>query len=229
MNNNGTDASLVGFAATIFFTSLAAFYKKKNATAQDEKKKEQSAKASFRVRKSNLMSIAGRGVQRKKKQKQQMNRDQLITGGHAAATWHERLMSSCIVQVMAHVLSIISFGYLQLLSDINTSNATQEKQSKKSRKHNKRTNLEEYYDNIAVVGLDCEMVGGGRNGMKSLLARCSVVTLDHIPTHHDIGNNKSSPQKSQKKNITSLNQNLVVLYDKYIIPREKITDNRTEW
>jgi RNA exonuclease 4 len=229
MNNNGTDASLVGFAATIFFTSLAAFYKKKNATAQDEKKKEQSAKASFRVRKSNLMSIAGRGVQRKKKQKQQMNRDQLITGGHAAATWHERLMSSCIVQVMAHVLSIISFGYLQLLSDINTSNATQEKQSKKSRKHNKRTNLEEYYDNIAVVGLDCEMVGGGRNGMKSLLARCSVVTLDHIPTHHDIGNNKSSPQKSQKKNITSLNQNLVVLYDKYIIPREKITDYRTEW
>jgi DNA polymerase III epsilon subunit-like protein len=73
------------------------------------------------------------------------------------------------------------------------------------------------------------MVGGGRNGMKSLLARCSVVTLDHIPTHHDIGNNKSSPQKSQKKNITSLNQNLVVLYDKYIIPKEKITDYRTEW
>jgi len=193
------------------------------------------AKASFRVRKSNLMSIAGRGVRRNRKKKQpRLNRDQLITGGEsdkAAASWYEWLMSSFFMHMMARLLSIISFGYLQLLDDVstssnNTQSSSQQKQTNSSRRNKKRANLEGYYDNIAVVGLDCEMVGGGRNGMKSLLARCSVVTLDCIPAQA-IDNNNSQPESLQS--LTSLNQNLVVLYDKYVIPKEKITDYRTEW
>lgn len=227
---------VVGFIV-FFCTMLLAFHKKrKNGAAaieDDAKKKEQLAKASFRVRKSNLMSIAGRGVRRdnkkNKKRRSRLNRDQLIAGGDndtKAAPWYEWLMSS-FVYVMARVLSVISFGYLQLLDDVTTQSSTQQKQrNKSSEKSKKRTSLEGYYDNIAVVGLDCEMVGGGRHGMKSLLARCSVVTLDHIPSQA-IDNNSSQPNSKQK--LTNLNQNLVVLYDKYVIPKEKITDYRTEW
>ncbi len=218
---------------------LAIFHKKRrnNGAAAVEdvvKKKEQLAKASFRVRKSNLMSIAGRGVRRENKKKRwqqpRLNRDQLIVGDESsdkeAESWYGWLMSS-FMYVMARVLSIISFGYLQLLDDISTQSSTRQKEQIISKERNKnRTSLEGYYDNIAVVGLDCEMVGGGRHGMKSLLARCSVVTLDHIPVQAISGSNS---QPGSQQNLTSLNQNLVVLYDKYVIPKEKITDYRTEW
>jgi len=245
--NNGTiigasptdNYLLVGLAVLLISTMLAVIHKRRNnaAAVEDEKKKEQLAKASFRVRKSNLMSIAGRGGVRRnnrKKKQPRLNRDQLITGGEsdkAAASWYEWLMSSFFMHMMARLLSIISFGYLQLLDDASTTNTTQSSSQQQqrntgSRRNKKRANLEGYYDNIAVVGLDCEMVGGGRNGMKSLLARCSVVTLDHIPAQA-IDNNKSQLESLQ--NLTSLNQNLVVLYDKYVIPKEKITDYRTEW
>ena len=242
--NNGTiiDALptdsylLVGLAVFLISTMLAVIHKRRNnaAAVEDEKKKEQLAKASFRVRKSNLMSIAGRGVRRNKKKKQpRLNRDQLITGGEsdkAAASWYEWLMSS-FVHMMARLLSIITFGYLQLLDDASTSSnttqsSTQQNERNSSRRNKKRANLEGYYNNIAVVGLDCEMVGGGRNGMKSLLARCSVVTLDHIPAQPIYNNNS---QSESRQSLTSLSQNLVVLYDKYVIPKEKITDYRTEW
>lgn len=52
----------------------------------------------------------------------------------------------------------------------------------------------------SVVALDCEMVGTGPGGRISELARCSIVD------YH--GN---------------------VLYDKYIKPREPVTDFRTRW
>lgn len=50
------------------------------------------------------------------------------------------------------------------------------------------------------VSLDCEMVGTGRTGDFSMLARCSVVN------HH--GN---------------------VLYDSFVAPMDKITDYRTKF
>ena len=93
--NNGTiiDALptdsylLVGLAVFLISTMLAVIHKRRNnaAAVEDEKKKEQLAKASFRVRKSNLMSIAGRGVRRNNRKKKQprLNRDQLITGGES--------------------------------------------------------------------------------------------------------------------------------------------------
>lgn len=50
------------------------------------------------------------------------------------------------------------------------------------------------------VAIDCEMVGTGPQGRVSELARCSVVSY-----HGD------------------------VLYDKYVLPEEPITDFRTRW
>ena len=54
------------------------------------------------------------------------------------------------------------------------------------------------------IGLDCEMVGAGRHGVESLLARCTLVTMDH--------------------------QNEVqVLYDEYVKPSKTVTDYRTQY
>ena len=107
--------------------------------------------------------------------------------------------------------------------------------------------MENYYHDAIVVGLDCEMVGGGRGGWKSLLARCSVVTLDRVPQSNDIftpcneqippikvisTNIETQPQamgQQQAKNLNRLDENLIVLYDKYVVPKGKITDYRTEW
>ncbi|XP_066505696.1 apoptosis-enhancing nuclease [Hoplias malabaricus] len=51
-----------------------------------------------------------------------------------------------------------------------------------------------------LVAMDCEMVGTGPNGHCSELARCSI-----------------------------LNYSGTVIYDKYILPRQPVTDYRTRW
>jgi hypothetical protein len=137
----------------------------------------------------------------------------------------------------------------------------------------------DYYGDAAVVGLDCEMVGGGRGGKFSMLARCSVVTLvDRVPdvgrrddddvgrdeddddddddddgaalgrgemvgatttAEDDDGSSNDEPPRGEKKEPTTtttigggggrLDEGLVVLYDKYVVPRGRVTDYRTEW
>ena len=115
------------------------------------------------------------------------------------------------------------------------------------------------------------MVGGGRGGKFSMLARCSVVTLvDRVPdvgrrdddrdddeddgastgrgemggettAEVDDGSTKNgAPRGGRKEPITTatiggggggggLDEGLVVLYDKYVVPRGRVTDYRTEW
>lgn len=110
-----------------------------------------------------------------------------------------------------------------------------------STQHSNST-MENFFHDAIVVGLDCEMVGGGRGGWRSLLARCSVVTLDHVPTNNStsactektdkiVSSSTGSEQNEmgQQQNFNRLDENLIVLYDKYIIPKGKITDYRTEW
>jgi len=147
--------------------------------------------------------------------------------------------------------------------------------------------LDEYYSNTIVIGLDCEMVGAGRGGKDSMLARCSVVTLDFVPNEHgddddddddededdnykndvveenvstctsvkvdegglttttndnttdfanydhssnELTHPKLEKQRHRRKAPTGpLDTNLIILYDKYVIPRRKVTDYRTEW
>mmetsp|Transcript_6624 Transcript_6624/g.7454 ORF Transcript_6624/g.7454 Transcript_6624/m.7454 type:complete len:549 (-) Transcript_6624:1220-2866(-) len=62
----------------------------------------------------------------------------------------------------------------------------------------------DYFSSVAFVAMDCEMVGIGRHGKTSALARCSLVTLLE-------------------------NDQLKVLYDAHVKPTKKITDYRTQW
>ncbi|KAL7452031.1 hypothetical protein ACHAWC_003771 [Mediolabrus comicus] len=234
--------------------------KKKRAHQQQlrQQQQQQAAKASFRVQKSHLMSISGRGVRRKqhktsskkgqyhqqKTRRFRMNREDLITGHnknlwyHQTSSWYEKLRSF-FVNILSCLLTI-TFGYWKPLENENnasrstsSSSYTQSSSSSmnntsttKRSNNNNKTLPQGYYDNITVVGLDCEMVGGGKFGMKSLLARCSVVTLDCIPSS---SSSSLSVDNQQQQKLTSLNENLVVLYDKYVIPKEKVTDYRTEF
>lgn len=57
-----------------------------------------------------------------------------------------------------------------------------------------------------IVGIDCEMVGVGRGGVESALARCSIVTIRDDD-----------------------NDDVTVMYDVYVKPTKKVTDYRTQW
>jgi len=89
--------------------------------------------------------------------------------------------------------------------------------------------MDNYFHDAIVVGLDCEMVGSGRGGWKSLLARCSVVTLDHVPKNGTSACTEQNAENEQQQTLKRLDENLIVLYDKYVVPKGKITDYRTEW
>jgi len=70
-------------------------------------------------------------------------------------------------------------------------------------KKNKEAFPSNFASSTYVVGLDCEMVGVGRGGYESALARCSIVTMR--------------------------NDKVKVLYDTYVKPDKKITDYRTQF
>ncbi|RCN31541.1 exonuclease [Ancylostoma caninum] len=61
-----------------------------------------------------------------------------------------------------------------------------------------------------VIALDCEYVGGGTDGSDDLLARVSIV--------NQLKNNSS---------VISSFQEGKIVYDKYVKPRERVTDFRT--
>lgn len=86
------------------------------------------------------------------------------------------------------------------------------KKCKKSKKKlsSIHSDVDDYSSAIEFIGMDCEMVGVGRNGRDSMLARCSLVTIE------DYDNTK------QRGNIK-------VLYDAYVRPSKHVTDYRTQW
>ena len=237
-----TAATGVGFLLALglglFFTGAKFSRNNDVEKRRQDKSKEQEAKASFRVRRQNLVAISGRGNNKKKRQKihkgkgkQQAGRNDNISydGNDVESSWLGKLMY-WIRQIISYALSSISCGYIKAKQDNSNDTSKQGNSATKVQSPsqlNKRSHTEQsiegYYNDVIVVGLDCEMVGGGRGGWKSLLARCSLVTLDGIP--HD----KSTTKQTSSTSSSSLEDNLIVLYDKYIIPKAKITDYRTEW
>jgi len=70
---------------------------------------------------------------------------------------------------------------------------------------------------VQFIGMDCEMVGCGRKGSNSMLARCSLVTLsDEISTTDSDSSAAPAPK-------------IKVLYDVYVKPTKNITDYRTKY
>jgi DNA polymerase III epsilon subunit-like protein len=64
--------------------------------------------------------------------------------------------------------------------------------------------------------MDCEMVGYGRKGSLSMLARCSLVTLSYENSKDDDDSSAATPK-------------IKVLYDVYVKPTKNVTDYRTQY
>ena len=62
--------------------------------------------------------------------------------------------------------------------------------------------------------------------LPSLLARCSVVALPHEEAEAEAPTEGGA---SAGTAVPSLDRDLAVLYDKYVVPKGKITDYRTQW
>ncbi len=73
-------------------------------------------------------------------------------------------------------------------------------------------------EHIMFVGMDCEMVGVGRRGQQSMLARCSLVTLEEI-----------DERKRKGREELPKNKRVKVLYDVFVKPSKHVTDYRTQW
>ncbi|KAL3790997.1 hypothetical protein HJC23_002986 [Cyclotella cryptica] len=191
-----------------------------NERSSGRQRSERVAKDSFRVRRSNLLEISGRGGNRKrlKQRKQYRCSDaSLERDSSAHILWPVRIILA-FKDASSYLIGIIS-RFIHRAESLPSNNASLI-ETTYSTPMPPTISMEGYYDNVKVVGLDCEMVGGGKGGMKSLLARCSVVTLDCIPI-------KVSNEEETCYN--NMSQNLVVIYDKYVIPKGRIKDYRTQW
>jgi hypothetical protein len=71
---------------------------------------------------------------------------------------------------------------------------------------------------IQFIAMDCEMVGYGKNGSKSLLARCSLVTLS-----------ETEPMNLLDHDTDETRLQIEVLYDVYVKPTKNVTDYRTQY
>ena len=72
---------------------------------------------------------------------------------------------------------------------------------------NDYTSDDKVWTHVSFVAIDTEMVGAGKGGLESMLARCSVVTFAADDNHKQVK----------------------ILYDKYVKPSKHITDYRTEF
>lgn len=185
---------------------LLLIRRRNEAQASNQSRKERLAKESYRVRKSNLLAVSGRGRISHKKQHKPLRSKRIFTDDTPVpSSWLSRL---------------VAIKDLFICRDITSTDKPSS--TTYSTRFPPKLDMDGYYNNVKVVGVDCEMVGGGKGGVRSLLARCSVVTLDcNVETEHD-----KKESDTQRK---SIDQNIIVLYDKYIIPKARITDYRTQW
>lgn len=224
---------------------------KKCNEEKERRKKERIAHSSFRVRRSDLMDISGRRTAKNRRrgnsskyafdrnQRERTNsikNDRDFDDGNRGSILMECLLN--LSSKFAYPVIIVISTIARWCAAINSSEFNVAAVTARKSTVPRRNLTEDYYDNAVILGMDCEMVGGGRGGKLSLLARCSIVTLDHVPirTGHEVENPESTKEHSAlthrdeaPKKLTSLNQNLVVLYDKYVIPKGKIKDYRTQW
>mmetsp|Transcript_16022 Transcript_16022/g.30227 ORF Transcript_16022/g.30227 Transcript_16022/m.30227 type:complete len:255 (+) Transcript_16022:77-841(+) len=80
----------------------------------------------------------------------------------------------------------------------------------------KPTKKDKLTPTIDFIAMDCEMVGCGKKGSESLLARCSLVAL-------------SESKPSNLDNNQDATVQINVVYDVYVKPTKHVTDYRTQY
>ena len=195
------------------------FYYSQNRSRRrkrDEREKQRQAKKSFAVNRRDLQRLARgepTGRQRRRRQQKRKNEKQ-----HGSRTYNS--MSAAVPTSAGGwfqgISSLIwsSKGNGMATSRQFNANRTAKVDDEPTLSSNGDTGLQ----NVAVAGLDCEMVGAGRDGSVSLLGRCSLVLLvqDEEPESHDDDASASAVR-------------VTTIYDKFVRHQKTVTDYRTPW
>ena len=182
--------------------------------------RERRAKQSFAVRRTDLAKIArgeptGRQRTRQRrrdvstsKTKKGQNYSSAVSGkASAGSSWTERLTS--LVWSVA--------------GDARVDNSNISARPTSSTRQGQEDRDDDGLRNVAIMGLDCEMVGAGRDGNLSLLGRCSLVLL--IQKARNNANHEDSNGRSDEDDSFELQ----TIYDKFVRPSRTVTDYRTTW
>mmetsp|Transcript_17711 Transcript_17711/g.40624 ORF Transcript_17711/g.40624 Transcript_17711/m.40624 type:complete len:635 (-) Transcript_17711:101-2005(-) len=205
-------AAIVAAGATTTAVLLYAYRRSKRSQSPSKQDERERAKRSFEVHRGDLMAVAGRRRSSRpgSRARSQPEETQSTSFGLSLARISHNLcelrfsVSRCIRALVP---------YWEIISSSTSRTGTKRIQRTKS------SIDDDYYARHAVVGLDCEMVGAGRGpgGRISVLARCSVVVLEEPKRIVELPKG------------TGLDVHLCTLYDKYVIPKKKVTDYRTQW
>ena len=193
-------ALLVGGCCIFYYAQNRARRKKR-----EERERKRQAKKSFAVNRRDLQKLA-RGEptsgQRRRRQQQSIKN---VPASPSDGGWYQRISSLLPAWISAHCqhgeISTKKRHTSHRLNTNKTANAA-------IASDDGDTGLQ----NVAVMGLDCEMVGAGRDGSISLLGRCSLVLLVQDEKGKDDGAIR-----------------VTTIYDKFVRSSKKVTDYRTPW
>ncbi len=102
-------------------------------------------------------------------------------------------------------------------------------------KDNVNEDDEQKMPSVSFVAMDCEMVGIGRQGINSMLARCSIVSVDEEFILEESKNEDCDDEDDCNCDENDLKKSpmkmprIKVLYDVYVKPTKHVTDYRTEY
>jgi len=192
--------------------------------------RERRAKQSFSVRRTDLAKIARgepTGRQRKRQRRRDASNNETKKGqndsssvsgkARASSSWTE-----CLTSLVGSVGgdARVDNNNISARTTIGTGSA------RRAQQDGHRGNYEGDDDglrNVAIMGLDCEMVGAGRDGNLSLLGRCSLVLL--VQKARSNADQEDSGGRSDEDDSFELQ----TIYDKFVRPSKTVTDYRTTW
>ena len=158
-------AAAGGAAAVLVLGYLLAA--RRDNDGEKRRSRERTAKASFRVRRSQLPSLAGGGSRKKPRQRGDRGRRR---GSPSLDDDEGEGPPSRIGRLVASLQRILSGAWSLGSSSARTGDAEGSAGPRAPQRPRTRgeippeRSMAGYYDEFVVVGLDCEMVGGGRGG-----------------------------------------------------------------
>ena len=191
-------------AASLLLGGCYFYYSQNRSRRRErgEREKQRKAKKSFAVNRRDLQRLARGEPTGRQRRRQKQNRKN--ERNYSAGGWFQGISS----------LTWSSKGNGVATSRQFNANRTAKVDDEPTDSSDRDTGLQ----NVAVVGLDCEMVGAGRDGSVSLLGRCSLVLLVQDEEAEGLDDDASASAVR-----------VTTIYDKFVRHQKTVTDYRTPW
>ena len=201
--------ALLATAFALLVGGFCIYYAQNRAQRKkrEERERKRQAKKSFTVNLRDLQKLArGEPTSRQRRRRQQPSIKN-VSASHSDGGWYQSISSLIPAWTLAR--DNARKGETNHRLNIN----------KTSTNVNVGNDDDTGLQNVAVMGLDCEMVGAGRDGSISLLGRCSLVLL--------VQDEKGTDAVGNDNNDCAIR--VTTIYDKFVRPSKKVTDYRTPW